>query len=72
MAKKFKPVPNDLVVFNELDDAALFRVVSVEGRIVGIVDQAVEHLNPRIQYQDISNCIKPNSIQLRQEVRKLP
>jgi len=68
MTKKFKPQVDDIVVFNDLHDAALFRVKRIEGRQVVVVDKSIEHLNPHEQFVDLSLCAQPTKVQLSNEI----
>lgn len=59
----------DLVVFNHLPDAEVFRVRQIAGRNLGVVDRALEDMpNIAIQWIDSGCARRPSVGQLKQLV----
>ena len=57
---KMKKAPKkyDTVCMNGNSDAAVFRVVEVDGRNIGLVDATSDRPNQRVQWMDMS-CMEP-------------
>jgi ASC-1-like (ASCH) protein len=56
----------DLVVFNHTLDAAFFRVVHIDGFMVGVKDRSMEDMaNAAIQMVDKSMILRPSIGQLK-------